>query len=573
MPQEETEQPDVSAQPETVTLPEVAESVPAEPAAPEQPVAEAESAVTEPEAEPPVEEAESAVTEPEAEPPVAEAEPAVTEPEAEEPVAKPEAEQTKPEEPERAGDIPAGVEPVQGTATPEMAPGSIEGSGLTTTIKGIPEDKRENILERFSNGIPNMIAAKMAAVLQDPSLIDAEKYSVMESGYDSLLCWASTASNMLWISGHAQHAISPYTNEAFKNVDEVFDYFRQNFTDELGYIEGGLRYFLDGEYVGQGIDGASQLKDVNAGTGNVTDAPHETNFISQQTDDGTVPDILGKVGDMANMTFGIVVKFWDTATSCFVGGHAITLVGITEDKNETDFTRRYKGVIVADSDNSPVSAAAHTDNSAEERAALAAAATNSYTFLPLTWEQIDNVYYWVMEGYGGSGVRPIIAELHWLSDYKKPEQEPVPENHETNDNKEDYNDNNDTYETTQTNAKSNETQPEQVVMEEIDINALKVFLILNNMLVFSTTGTKYRKSLDSEYSLYVRRLDTALLNVYLDGIRLSADGSNFRIIRLPNGMFKIVLSKELLQKLKEGKYTLRLEFEGSDPIDSLIEVN
>ena len=109
-------------------------------------------------------------------------------------------------------------------------------------------------------------------------------------------------------------------------------------------------------------------------------------------------------------------------------------------------------------------------------------------------------------------------------------------------------------------------------MKEIDINKLKETMILNNLLVFSNSGTTYQKSGNEEYGLFVRRSDTALLNVYFNGKRLSADGTNYRIVRLPNGMFKIILLKQMLDALDEGSYTLTLEFQGSDDINIVIDV-
>ena len=43
-------------------------------------------------------------------------------------------------------------------------------------------------------------------------------------------------------------------------------------------------------------------------------------------------------------------------------------------------------------------------------------------------------------------------------------------------------------------------------------------------------------------------------------------------MRLPNGMFKIILSKQMLDTLDEGSYTLTLEFQGSDDINVVIAV-
>ena len=44
------------------------------------------------------------------------------------------------------------------------------------------------------------------------------------------------------------------------------------------------------------------------------------------------------------------------------------------------------------------------------------------------------------------------------------------------------------------------------------------------------------------------------------------------VVRLPNGMFKIILSRQMLDALDEGSYTLTLEFQGSDDINVVIDV-
>ena len=75
--------------------------------------------------------------------------------------------------------------------------------------------------------------------------MDAEKYSLYVEGYDRLLCWAGTASNMLWMAGYAQNAINPLTGETFKSEDEVFDYYRTYFTDDAGDELAGIVYFIN----------------------------------------------------------------------------------------------------------------------------------------------------------------------------------------------------------------------------------------------------------------------------------------------------------------------------------------
>ncbi len=284
---------------------------------------------------------------------------------------------------------------------------------------------------------------------------------------------------------------------------------------------------------------------------------------------------------MADATFGLGVSFWNTVTQKLEGGHAITLMGISLDRTQSDFRKRYKGVIVADSDNTTASKAAHTDFSPEEKARLAAGQPNRFSFFPIAWEVIDGVYYWVMKDYVlDSTISVFIDELYCLEDYREPEPEPEDDKEDEEDKKDEdvksdsdkNNDNQNAYNILNAYIENYINGPALEVMKEIDINTLKETMILNNLLVFSNTGTTYQKSENEEYGLFVRRSDTALLNVYLNGKRLSADGTNYRIVRLPNGMFKIILSKQMLDTLDEGSYTLTLEFQGSDDINVVIAV-
>ena len=461
---------------------------------------------------------------------------------------------------------------VQGASGSEYAPEIINSDNLTTILKGVPEEKRQKIMGIFSTVIPESIASGKREFAEDPALIDAEKFSTAESGYDRLLCWAATASNMLWVSGHAQHAVNPYTNAVFADVDEVFDYFRRTFTDATGNTDAGLQYFFEGKYLGQGIDGASQLKDVNANKGALSDADPKHGEFSLTTGDEFDP--LSIVESIADFTYGLGVSFWNTSTQKKEGSHAITLMGISLDKTQSDFRKRYKGVIVADSDNTTASKAAHTDFSLEEKAKLAAGQPNRFTFYPIVWELIDNVYFWVMKDYAQDGSIAFIDYLYYLEDYREPEPEPEDdkEDEDVKSDSDKNNDNQNTYNILNAYIENYINGPALEVMKEIDINTLKETMILNNLLVFSNSGSTYQKSGNEEYSLFVRRLDTALLNVYFNGKRLSADGTNYQIVRLPNGMFKIILSKQMLDSLDEGSYTLTLEFQGSDDINVVIDV-
>ena len=77
---------------------------------------------------------------------------------------------------------------------------------------------------------------------------------------------------------------------------------------------------------------------------------------------------------------------------------------------------------------------------------------------------------------------------------------------------------------------------------------------------------------EADYSLYVRRLRTMMVNVYVDGNRVPQNGISYRTVMLPNGMYKIIFSGEFMQSLGKGKHTVRLEFCNADDIETVIEV-
>ena len=97
--------------------------------------------------------------------------------------------------------------------------------------QAILESLQDNILYLIDNQIIENIGIGM------PDFQEAEKFSKKLSDYDSKLCWAATAANMLWTSGYPQQAVNPKTGNTFQTVDEVFDYFRQTFNDQTGNLE------------------------------------------------------------------------------------------------------------------------------------------------------------------------------------------------------------------------------------------------------------------------------------------------------------------------------------------------
>ena len=141
-----------------------------------------------------------------------------------------------------------------------------EEADLNNPIEEVPDvpegqNQLENIVSDESNpdeitaGVGNSSGENVTAeTLEFPyahiseegdDVVDAEKYSLYVEGYDRLLCWAGTASNMLWMAGYAQNAINPLTGETFKSEDEVFDYYRTYFNDEAGDELACIVYFIN----------------------------------------------------------------------------------------------------------------------------------------------------------------------------------------------------------------------------------------------------------------------------------------------------------------------------------------
>ena len=97
-------------------------------------------------------------------------------------------------------------------------------------------------------------------------------------------------------------------------------------------------------------------------------------------------------------------------------------------------------------------------------------------------------------------------------------------------------------------------------------NALKTMMIEKELVVYSMTGFEYDRTQSGDYSLIVRKLMTSLMNIYIDGVRLEADGLHYTITEEPNGLFTITFSKDFMDSLGDGPHTLKMEFDGSEDV-------
>ena len=130
-----------------------------------------------------------------------------------------------------------------------------------------------SLAEEFTDDqINTMISAFLSetpAVLESDDLIDAEKFSNKIYGElgewvftdddfrqvdvdywgDSSMCWAASASDMLWNAGWASLAMWKNPDLSLNNVDDLFDYFCSNFTNgTFADAYDGIDWFMNGGY-------------------------------------------------------------------------------------------------------------------------------------------------------------------------------------------------------------------------------------------------------------------------------------------------------------------------------------
>ena len=174
---------------------------------------------------------------------------------------------------------------------------------------------------------------------QHEDIIDAEKCTSITQ--DDMMCWAATASNMLY---YTEWLLQDTTNE-----DEIFTVFVDNFREGKRY--GGnayyaVQWYFTGSYTPSGW---SEWDKPYANTGDYFDNITLSSYLSSKnatTSNFTLAVEKLQDGYAVGLSFG----YYNTAGER-TGGHAITLWGMTYDTSlsVTD-PNYYTGIIVTDSD-------------------------------------------------------------------------------------------------------------------------------------------------------------------------------------------------------------------------------
>ncbi|MBR6706990.1 MAG: hypothetical protein IKI84_09950 [Clostridia bacterium] len=229
--------------------------------------------------------------------------------------------------------------------------------GFSIFFNGVADSAKDimlnAILDAMRSGDPT------TQIIMPGLILDAEKYTYVKGlEYDSLMCWAATAANMLWQAGYPQNTLSPYTGRPFESVDEVFDYFRHIYTDLDGTPAQGIDALLDGFNPLDGVDGISQLEmKIKAlfpfNNVDVDDLVFQA--FGKDENGNKLYENIELLQDFNNNTYGITVHWHDPVTGELLNGaHLLTVCGIIVNDEAESLEDRYVGILIADSDNSIV---------------------------------------------------------------------------------------------------------------------------------------------------------------------------------------------------------------------------
>ena len=450
------------------------------------------------------------------------------------------------------------------------------GDGLTAIVKGISDDNREQLQALINDNGWQTLDNGNVLEIHMPTLLDVEKYSTVSGPYDQDLCWAAAASNLLWGSGYAQDAVNPATNAPFANADEVFDYFRQIFTDNGGLVDGAVSVFMTGEYPYDSEwyteNDWSQLKEENVeGLLPETDPLEVGEEIQMQgspekiqvlelldrfsvslalrriTDDSVAPDSWN----------------WDDAY-----GHAVTAVGLVYDAMVTNIRERYKAIFLADSDNTPCNGSEQASGS--DKAEAAASAPNTYTMYGLSLVDFGDQYgpLWVIDNYPGTlanGMGHVaIREMFALRDNgfvepETPEQPAQPETHDTA--------------TPSDTASDSQSTNEPSVTAPVNSMYAKIKQLMkeNDWLVYSPADWHQPCGQEMDFEIYFHASLTFLEQITMDGEPLTY--RDYSIKNCRNGLFLLTLDGSRMAQLEQGEHTLTVQLRKSGEITMQIFVD
>lgn len=197
----------------------------------------------------------------------------------------------------------------------------------------------------------NAILTDNAFSLEDVSFIDTEKQDDVydENGdwtdSDADMCWAASASNILFYTGWARQA-------GFGSADYMFEELIREFTDKGGHNAYGLRWFFNGYYDVQG-DGRWSNDETGYDTFNGYLPDYCYNSVVRTYDLKQDPQSMKNVLTGLRDGCGVQINFGWVYNWQRENGHAVTLWGMVY-RTGSDLSAKsdYHALIISDSDNS-----------------------------------------------------------------------------------------------------------------------------------------------------------------------------------------------------------------------------
>ena len=278
-------------------------------------------------------------------------------------------------------------------------------------LTGLTTDSAAYVIEAMQDYDPDDDAPLR---LEHEDFVDAEKWDtyseINDDDDDSSQCWAASASNILLVSGWTEGFKDPVTGRAFDSEDTIFEYFNNKFTNRGCDVIQGIGWFFTGEFspdwesshpamiIGDPDPADGIIKDF-AVTAAVTEyslsLDHtQIEWLEELDMNYPAPSVFeGSVGFLRDE--GLTKS-----------EHSLTVVGVITDPEETDIDKRYKAIILADSDNDgcPDPDMETEGLTLEQRNADKEARPNSYTVYKLALSKDANgTDYWEILNYSDNG--------------------------------------------------------------------------------------------------------------------------------------------------------------------------
>jgi len=283
------------------------------------------------------------------------------------------------------GEEQAGVEnkPTTTVLNGTLADESLE-KNVNYIISGVTEALKTSIESALVESLTSSGNKPLSIVAN--SLIDADKYSVVYDGYDSKHCWIGAASDVLWVSGWAKYL-------GFENEDQVMTYITNAFNDSGERQEIAWEWIFDGLH-----NDDSPIKTEPEATPKKPEVfiPAAINKAVEAS--GLLTE-LNIIEELAQKSISAVIEWVDDSTGTFSSSsHAVTVMGLIFDENETNPINRYKSIILVDPDDD--GGKSETAPASDDAAyASKLASKNKYTIYKLGTAIVENVTYWTIENY------------------------------------------------------------------------------------------------------------------------------------------------------------------------------